>query len=57
MPSRKHKRAVEAMQAVSMARRSAVKAKTQAVNQLRELLVTASIRASLLRGSAFLYQL
>lgn len=31
----------EAMRAVSMARRSAVKAKTQAINQLRALLVTA----------------
>jgi transposase len=42
---------VEAMRAVSMARRSAVKAKTQAINQLRALLVTApeSIRASLLK--------
>jgi transposase len=40
---------VEAMRAVSMARRSAVKAKTQAINQLRALLVTApeSIRATL----------
>lgn len=40
---------VEAMRAVSMARRSAVKAKTQAINQLRALLVTApeSIRAML----------
>ena len=40
---------VEAMRAVSMARHSAVKAKTQAINQLRALLVTApeSIRASL----------
>src|SRR4029453_3049052 len=40
---------VEAMRAVSMARRSAVKAKTQAINQLRALLVTApeSIRAAL----------
>ena len=42
---------VEAMRAVSMARRSAVKAKTQAINQLRALLVTApeSIRATLSR--------
>lgn len=32
---------VEAMRAVGMARRSAVKAKTQAINQLRALLVTA----------------
>jgi transposase len=32
---------VEAMRAVTMARRSAVKAKTQAINQLRALLVTA----------------
>src|SRR6266496_4186563 len=32
---------VEAMRAVNMARRSAVKAKTQAINQLRALLVTA----------------
>ena len=42
---------VEAMRAVSMARRSAVKAKTQAINQLRALLVTApeSIRATLWR--------
>jgi transposase len=40
---------VEAMRAVSMARRSAVKAKTQAINQLRALLVTApeSVRATL----------
>src|SRR6478672_545385 len=40
---------VEAMRAVSIARRSAVKAKTQAINQLRALLVTApeSIRATL----------
>ena len=40
---------VEAMRAVSLARRSAVKAKTQAINQLRALLVTApeSIRATL----------
>jgi transposase len=40
---------VEAMRAVSRARRSAVKAKTQAINQLRALLVTApaSIRATL----------
>ena len=40
---------VEAMRAVTMARRSAVKAKTQAINQLRALLVTApaSIRATL----------
>ena len=40
---------VEAMRAVSMARRSAVKAKTQAINQLRALLVTApeAIRATL----------
>jgi len=38
---------VEAMRAVTMARRSAVKAKTQAMNQLRALLVTApeSLRA------------
>jgi transposase len=43
---------VEAMRAVSMARRSAVKAKTQAINQLRALLVTApeSIRAKLWKG-------
>jgi transposase len=43
---------VEAMRAVSMARRSAVKAKTQAINQLRALLVTApaSIRATLWKG-------
>ena len=40
---------VEAMRTVSMARRSAVKAKTQAINQLRALLVTApeSIRTAL----------
>jgi transposase len=40
---------VEAMRALSMARRSAVKAKTQAINQLRALLVTApaTVRASL----------
>jgi hypothetical protein len=40
---------VEAMRAVTMARRSAVKAKTQAINQLRALLVTApaAIRATL----------
>lgn len=40
---------VEAMRTVTMARRSAVKAKTQAINQLRALLVTApeSIRAAL----------
>jgi transposase len=40
---------VEAMRALSMARRSAVKAKTQAINQLRALLVTApaAIRATL----------
>lgn len=40
---------VEAMRAVSMARRSAVKAKTQAINQLRALLMTAleSIRMTL----------
>jgi transposase len=40
---------VEAMRAVTMARRSAVKAKTQAINQLRALLVTApeAIRAAL----------
>lgn len=42
---------VEAMRAVSVARRSAVKARTQAVNQLRSLLVSApdSIRARLLK--------
>ena len=42
---------VEAMRAVSMARRSAVKAKTQAINQLRALLVTAPepIRTALWR--------
>lgn len=42
---------VEAMRTVSMARRSAVKAKTQAINQLRSLLVTApeSIRTMLWR--------
>ena len=42
---------VEAMRAVSLARRSAVKAKTQAINQMRALLVTApeSIRAALWR--------
>ncbi len=42
---------VEAMRAVNMARRSAVKAKTQAINQLRALLVTApeSIRTTLWR--------
>lgn len=42
---------VEAMRLVSMARRSAVKAKTQAINQLRALLVTApaAIRATLWR--------
>src|SRR6478672_8219375 len=41
--------AVEAMRTLNMARRSAVKAKTQAINQLRALLVTApaSIRATL----------
>ena len=33
--------AAEAMRAVSVARRSAVKAKTQAINQLRALLVSA----------------
>lgn len=40
---------VEAMRAICMARRSAVKAKTQAINQIRALLVTApeSIRAKL----------
>lgn len=40
---------VEAMRALSMARRSAVKAKTQAINQLRALLITApdAVRASL----------
>ena len=40
---------VEALRAVSMARRSAVKAKTQAINQLRALLITApaAIRATL----------
>ena len=40
---------VEAMRAVIMARRSAVKAKTQAINQLRALLVTApeAVRATL----------
>lgn len=40
---------VEAMRTVTMARRSAVKAKTQAINQLRALLVTApeSIRVAL----------
>ena len=42
---------VEAMRAVTMARRSAVKAKTQAINQLRALLVTApeAIRVTLWR--------
>jgi transposase len=43
--------AVEAMRAVSMARRSAVKAKTQAINQLKALLVTAR-RATILIGYA-----
>ena len=40
---------VEAMRAINMARRSAVKAKTQAINQLRALLVTApeSVRTTL----------
>lgn len=42
---------VEAMRAVSVARRSAIKARTQAVNQLRGLLVSApeSIRSRLLK--------
>jgi transposase len=41
--------AVEAMRTLNMARRSAVKAKTQAINQLRALLVTApaTVRSSL----------
>jgi hypothetical protein len=37
---------VEAMRALSMARRSAVKAKTQAINQLRALLISAPAVAS-----------
>lgn len=43
--------AVEAMRVVCTARRSAVKARTQAINQLRALLVTApdAMRAELLR--------
>jgi transposase len=43
--------AAEAMRAVSVARRSAVKAKTQAINQLRALLVSApqEIRERLLK--------
>jgi transposase len=43
--------AAEAMRAVSVARRSAVKAKTQAINQLRALLVSApqDIRERLLK--------
>ena len=42
---------VEAMRAINLARRSAVKAKTQVINQLRALLVTApaEIRATLWR--------
>ncbi|WP_233518832.1 IS110 family transposase [Paraburkholderia xenovorans] len=44
--------AAEAMRAVSVARRSAVKAKTQAINQLRALLVSApqEIRDRLLKA-------
>ena len=46
--------AAEAMRAASVARRSAVKAKTQAINQLRALLVSApqDIRERLLRVNA-----
>src|SRR6202167_1159997 len=46
--------AAEAMRAVSVARRSAVKAKTQAINQLRALLVSApqEIRDRLLKAKA-----
>jgi transposase len=44
--------AVEAMRAVSVARRSAVKARTQAINQLRGLLVSApdTLRSTLLQS-------
>ena len=43
---------VEAMRAITVARRSAVKAKTQAINQLRALLVTAPdpIRSKLMKS-------
>lgn len=43
---------VEAMRAITVARRSAVKAKTQAINQLRALLVTApdAVRSELLKS-------
>jgi len=43
---------VEAMRAITVARRSAVKAKTQAINQLRSLLVTAPdpIRSKLMKS-------
>jgi len=46
--------AVEAMRAVNVARRSAVKARTQAINQLRALLVTASdtVREKLLKSKS-----
>lgn len=49
---KEHSGAAEAMRAVSVARRSAVKAKTQAINQLRALLVNApqEIRDRLLKA-------
>ena len=49
---KEHSGAAEAMRAVSVARRSAVKAKTQAINQLRALLVSApqEIRDRLLKA-------